>query len=188
MKSFHTAGIIRTHAKHATPRTQESGTLLTATRLHSWCAGPGASRENANIMRDAEVTEAVTQKNCATTHMKSRNSAQRWLIDVAQIQGTIGRSALTVLSASGVLGIANVTATRRTKPKMTDTKTEVHMPTATSRDALWVSSAVWADASKPVIVYWAMRSPRPNTNQNAGFEKDTVDPPKPELFTRSVKT
>ena len=40
-------------------------------------------------MRDADVTEAVTQKNCATTQMKSRNSAQFWLIDSAQNHGTM---------------------------------------------------------------------------------------------------
>ena len=34
------------------------------------------SRENANIIREAEVTEAIVQNNCATTAMKSRNSAQ----------------------------------------------------------------------------------------------------------------
>ena len=61
-----------------------------AIRRQSWCPGTARSREKANIMREAEVTDAVTQKNWATTQMKSRSSAQRWLIDLAQIQGTIG--------------------------------------------------------------------------------------------------
>src|SRR5213083_1441763 len=107
---------------------------------------------------------------------------------VAQIQGTIGSSWLTVLSAPSVLGMANVTATRRTNPKTTDTKTDVHIPTAAPRDALFVSSAVCAEASNPVMVYWAISRPRPKTNQKAGFENETVAPPKPELFTFSVKT
>jgi hypothetical protein len=76
-----------------------------------------------------------------------------------------------------VSGIANVTATRRMKPKTADTKTDVHMPVAAIRDALFVSSAVCADASKPVIVYWAMSSPSPNTNHIAGFPHEVVPPP-----------
>ena len=34
------------------------------------------------------MTDAVRQKNCATTAMKSRNSAQPWLIDVCQMYVT----------------------------------------------------------------------------------------------------
>ena len=108
-------------------------------------------------------------------------------MEVAQIHGTIGSSALTVFRASFVLGIAKVTATSRMNPKTTDTKTDVHIPVAAILDALFVSSAVCADASNPVIVYWAIRSPSPKTNQNAGFPNEVVVPPKPELFTFSVK-
>src|SRR5436190_5667717 len=179
---------MRMAAKSETPITENTGTRFRATLLQSWCPGTAPSREKANIIREADVIEAVTQKNCATTQMKSRNSAQRWPMDVAQIQGTIGSSWLTVLSAPSVLGIAKVTATRRMNPKTTETKTEVHMPTAAPRDALFVSSAVCAEASNPVMVYWAISKPRPKTNQNAGFENAVVVPPKPELFTRSVKT
>src|SRR4029450_14114161 len=63
------------------------GTRFEATLLHSGCPGTARSRENAYIIRDAEVTEAVTQKNCATTQMKSSASAHLWLIDSAQIHG-----------------------------------------------------------------------------------------------------
>ena len=45
------------------------------------------------------------------------------------------------------------------------------MPTAAIRDALCVSSAMCADASKPVIVYWAISRPRPKTNQNTAWPK-----------------
>ena len=41
------------------------------------------------------------------------------------------------------------------------------MPTAAIREAWWVSSAMCAEASKPVIVYWAIRRPSPNTSQKA---------------------
>ena len=92
--------------------------------------GTAPSRENANIIRDAEVTDAVTQKNCATTQMKSSASAQFWLMDSVQIHGDEEAESLTTSSAPSVLGIANVTASSRIQPKMTETKTDVHMPTA----------------------------------------------------------
>ena len=62
------------------------------------------------------------------TQMKSSASAQLWPIDSDQIQGTRSPRELTVSSAPWVLGIANVTATRRIQPKITETTTEVHMP------------------------------------------------------------
>ena len=63
------------------------------------------------------------------------------------------------------------------KPKTADAKTDVHMPVAAMRDASFVSSAVCAEASKPVIVYWAMSRPSPNTNHIAGFDQDVVPLP-----------
>ena len=76
-----------------------------------------------------------------------------------------------------VSGIAKVTASSRIQPKTTETKTDVHMPVAAILDALRVSSAVCADASNPVIVYWDIRSPSPKTNQNAGLENEVVPSP-----------
>src|SRR5206468_2940782 len=105
------------------------------------------------------------------------------------IHGTIGTRLLTCTSVSSVVpGIANVTARSRIHPKTTETNTDVHIPVAAMRDALFVSSAVWADASNPVIVYWDISRPSPNTNQNAGWLKPTTPPPYPELFTVSVNT
>src|SRR6476619_8144529 len=94
--------------------------------------------------------------------MKRSTSDHPWLIDVSQIQGT---TVPMFSSAPLVLGTANVTATSRTNPKITETTTDMYMPTAAIRDAWWVSSAMWADASKPVIVYCDMSSPSPNTYQ-----------------------
>ena len=73
------AGIARAAdlaAAAAQPNTDHRGTRFFATRRQYWWPGTAPSRENANIMRDAEVTEAVTQKNCATTQMKRSASAQ----------------------------------------------------------------------------------------------------------------
>ncbi len=165
--------------------TDQCGTRFLATRRQSVWPGTARSREKANIMRDAEVTDAVRQKNCATTQMKSSASAQPWPIDSCQIQGT---TAPMLSSAPWVSGIAKVTASRRIQPKITEATTEVHIPVAAIREALFVSSAVCADASNPVIVYCASSSPRPHTNQNVGLDHDVVPPPKPELLTVSVKT
>ena len=38
-----------------------------------------------SFIRDAEVTDAVPQKNCATTAMSSRNSAHAFPSDVVQM-------------------------------------------------------------------------------------------------------
>ncbi len=55
------------------------------TRFQSWWPGTARSRENANIILEAEVVEAIVQKTCASTAMKSRTSAQCVLIDVCQM-------------------------------------------------------------------------------------------------------
>ena len=119
--------------------------------------------------------------------MKSSASAQFWPIDSAQIQGTRSPRALTVSSAPWLLGIANVTATRRIQPKITETTTDVHIPIAAIRDALLVSSAVCADASNPVIVYCGSSMPSPSTSRNAS-PNWVVPSPKPELLIVCVKT
>ncbi len=90
------------------------------------------------------MVEAVRQKNCATTQMKSSASDQFWLIEVAQIHGT---TAPMFVRAPLVLGIANVTATSRMKPKITETTTDMYIPTAAIREAWCVSSAMCAEAS-----------------------------------------
>ena len=62
-----------------------TGTRLRATLRHSLEPGTARSREKANIIRDADVTDAVPQKNCATTAISSRNSAQALPSDVVQM-------------------------------------------------------------------------------------------------------
>ena len=105
---------------------------MRATFRQTLCPGTAPSRENANIIRDADVTDAVRQKNWATTQIRSRISAQFWLIDSDQIHGTI---VPTLSSAPCVLGIAKVTASRRIQPKATDTTTDMYIPTAAMREA-----------------------------------------------------
>src|SRR5919201_4769970 len=106
------------------------------TRRHSWCPGTARSRENANIIRDADVVDAIVQNVCATTAMKSRNSAQCVLIDVCQMYVMMNVPAAAALPSSGT---ANVTATSRRNPKTTETTTDITMPQAAPIDARRVS-------------------------------------------------
>src|SRR6478735_5867126 len=145
--------------------------------------GSARSRENANIILDADVTEAVRQNICATQQMKRRISAHVLLIEVVQMYVT---APPTASSVPWVSGTANVTASSSTQPKATDTTTDMYMPTAAIREAWCVSSDMWAEASKPVIVYCDISSPSPNTYQKTMLPKP--DPEKPELLIVSVKT
>ena len=125
----------------------------------------------------------MRQNNCATQQMRRRISAQFWLIDACQMYITALLPAATTPSTSGT---ANVTARRRIHPNTTDATTDMYMPTAAIREAWCVSSARWAEASNPVIVYCDIRSPMPKTYQNMMLPKFV--PEKPELFRVSVKT
>src|SRR4030088_1928117 len=145
--------------------------------------GIAPSRENANIILDADVTDAVPQKNCATTAITSRNSAHFLPMDVCQMYVT---TLAPALRAPSVLGMANVTATSSAKPKITDTTTDITIPHAAAREALRVSSLMCADASYPVIVYWAISRPSPKTNQNTGLCQ--LAPESPETLIVFVKT
>src|ERR687897_216981 len=150
--------------------TANCGTRLRPTwRQRRW-PGTAPSRENANSIREAEVKDAVTQKNCATTQMKSSASAQFWLIDSDQTQGT--RKPMFSI-APPVLGTASVTATSRMKPKITDITTDRYIPTAAIREAWFVSSAMCAEASKPVIVYCAISRPVAKTYQSDRWSSGT---------------
>src|SRR5919112_692515 len=169
-----------TAAERTAIATQEScGTRFRPTCRQSRWPGTAPSRENAKSIRDADVSEAVTQKNWATTQMKRSASAQFWPIDSAQLQGT-RKPMLSI--APWVLGMASVTATRRMNPKITDITTDMYIPTAAIREAWFVSSAMCAEASKPVIVYCAIRRPVANTYQKTGLEKFMPAFPKPEAF------
>src|SRR5438067_13858654 len=87
-------------------------------RRQIWCPGTARSRENANIIREADVTEAIVQKHCAIAAMKSRNSAHFLPIDVCQMYCTTKRPAPAAPLSSGT---TKVTATRSRKAKITET-------------------------------------------------------------------
>src|SRR5258705_1619680 len=134
-------------------------------------------------MREAEVTDAAPQNSCATQAMTSMNSAHLSLVAVCQMYCTSKAPAPSVPCTSGT---ANVTATSRMNPNTTETTTDMMMPSAAPRAAPLVSSLRCAEASKPVIVYCAISSPIPKTNQNTGCEKST--PEKPDVLRVFVNT
>jgi beta-phosphoglucomutase len=58
-------------------------------RHESWWAGTARSREKANIIREADVTDAIVQNICAITTIKSMNSAQRVRALLLDFNGTV---------------------------------------------------------------------------------------------------
>src|SRR5581483_10729095 len=73
---FFSVGIINAHDRKQIAQIEFTGTRSPFDTLRqSWCPGMARSRENANIMREAEVTDAMPQKNWATQAIRSRNSA-----------------------------------------------------------------------------------------------------------------
>src|SRR5205085_118957 len=103
----------------------------------SWWPGIARSRENANIIRDADVTDARPQKNWATQAIRSRNSAHLVLIAFCQMYCTAKVYWSAVLDTGP--GIANVTATSRMNPKLSDlwwSGTTIRTTTITSTPAM----------------------------------------------------
>src|SRR5829696_3079911 len=119
--------------------TARYGTRLLATVRHRKWPGTALSRENANIIRDAEVTDAIVQNSCAITAMKRMNSAQFSPIAVVQENVRICWPAPTN-SSFVAFGSANVTAVRRMNPNSTETATDMTMPHAAPIEACRVSS------------------------------------------------
>ena len=163
-------------AKNATPTTDHPGTRFFATRRQSVVArhravareGEHHPRRGRRRGRDAEELRDDADEEQELGPVLAHRLGPDEGNDVA----AVGR-----LDRASVPGIANVTARRSIQPKTTETTTDVHMPVAAMRDACFVSSAVCADASNPVIVYWDISRPSPNTNQNAGLENAVVPSP-----------
>src|SRR6185312_10848162 len=136
---FFRVGSISAHDRKQIAQIEFTGTRSRADTLrHQRWPGIAPSRLNANIIREAEVTEARPQKNWATQAMNSRNSAHLLLMAFCQMYWTANVYWRAVFDTGP--GIANVTATSRMNPKMTDTTTDMTMPIAADREALRVSS------------------------------------------------
>ena len=145
----------------AADRTRSRQTARCGTRLRPTCRqslwpGTAPSRENANSIRDADVIEAVTQKNCAITQMKSSDLRPVLAHRLAQIHVT--RKPRFAMPPS-VLGMANVTATSRMNPKTTDATTDMYIPTAADARGLVRLLGHVRGRVEPVIVYCAISRP-----------------------------
>ena len=51
----------------------------------------------------------------------------------------------------------------RKKPKRDETPMDIRTPRGAFQEAFCVSSERWAEASKPVMVYWLIRTPQAAT-------------------------
>src|SRR5919106_1069845 len=86
MNSLASVGSISAQARTQMAATAYTGTRSArATLLQSWWPGTARSRENANSMRDADVTDALPQNNWPTQAMNRRPSAQVELIEFSQM-------------------------------------------------------------------------------------------------------
>src|SRR4051794_22466892 len=116
-------------------RKQMHHTALTGCRAppslrHCLWNGVAPSRENANSMREADVTEAMPQKSWATTAITSMSSAHFVDVAVIQMYSTMyaAPSLPPVDTATTSVGTAKVTASRMIQPKISETTTEKITP------------------------------------------------------------
>src|SRR4029078_6294850 len=73
--------------------------------------------------------------------------------------------------------IASTTAHNITQPNSPETQTDRTIPRGTLRAAPAVSSATWAEASKPVIVYAGSRNPSAKRNTSDSARGQTGSSP-----------
>src|SRR3954454_17468379 len=126
MAGFHQVGTI---SRNASPQMHQ--TALTGWRFEpSWRQvrwnGVAPSRENANSIREAEVTEAMPQNSWATTAMKSMNSAHLLDVAVCHMYCTMTAAPRSPPVATWPMypGTAKVTARRMIQPKPSETTTD----------------------------------------------------------------
>ncbi len=153
------------------------------TRRNSGQPGIARSRENAYHVRDALVSPAVTQNSCPMTAIRTTILAAHGSRDVVKISPTKPPASLTAATSLAANRKARITS----HPISAEKKTERHTPWAAAIAALWVSSAVWAEASYPVCVYMVRRKPTGRTRSQK--PRLVVEPSKaPLLLIFSVNT
>src|SRR3954447_16658836 len=129
-------------------------------------------------MREALVRQAAPQKSWPTTEMMRTNLPQP---EPSASTSSVGAKPKASLAPS-TLVTATVIASSTIQAISAEQKIDFHPPCAADSAAPWVSSEMWAEASKPVIVYWVSRKPSGSTyHQNMLWLK-------PELFSVWVNT
>src|ERR671921_591677 len=154
------AGSVITRAAMVTKITAQVGTPVFGFTRRRWRDhGRPLSRENANVIRDALVTQAIPQNSWPTVEMTTTAfSAQesRELLKMASDDPAPSLTAPTSVAA-------NVIARSTNQPITADQKTDCQTPRAAPIAAPRVSSETCAEASKPVIVYCVSRKPSGST-------------------------
>src|SRR4051812_13285166 len=135
--------------------TAYSGTRWRFRRRKSPQPGIPRSRENAYHVREALVRPAAPQKNWPTVAMISAAFAAAGVRALEKAAAAVPPAAVTPLMSV----TANRIASSSIHPAMAEKNTERHTPRAAAIAAPRVSSAVWADASYPVIVYMVRMKP-----------------------------
>src|SRR5262249_21084149 len=112
-------------------------------------------------MREAEVTVASPHRYCATTAPSHRSRPRDRGSALSRTWKNAPSPAAAVSAGSW---IASTTAQSITHPNTPETSTDRTIPRGTFSAALTVSSEVWAEASKPVIVYAGSNSASANAH------------------------
>src|SRR3954470_8079178 len=149
MVGFHQVGTISRNARPQMHQTALMGWRCEPSVRQVRWNGVAPSRENANSIREADVTEAMPQNSWATTAMKSMNSAHLLDVAVCQMYCTMNPAPRSppVVTRPMSDGTAKVTASRMIQPKTSDTTTDMITPMAAPREAFLVSSLMCAEAS-----------------------------------------
>src|SRR5689334_19314573 len=130
MVGFHQVGTISRNDSVQMHHTEYTGWRCEPSRRHVAWNGVAPSRENANSIREAEVTEAMPQNSWATTAMNSMNSAHLLDVAVCQMYCTMNAAPRSppVVTLPMSPGTAKVTARRMIQPKISETTTDMITP------------------------------------------------------------
>src|SRR5665213_1515644 len=101
-------------------------------------------------MREIEVRPARAQRKLASTMAMAKISFKT--AGAGRLLKRLNQAAAPSLAKADMSGAAMTKATAMTKPNTKDQNTDCIMPRGTALRASRVSSDVWAEASKPVMV------------------------------------
>src|SRR5665213_198075 len=107
------AGIVITSAKTAMNSTDHVGVRFAPRRRQRLWPGTAPSRENANVIRDPLVMQAIPQNSCPITDMKMTAFAPSTLSEAVRIGRTVENPASAL---APVLFTANVSASSTMYP------------------------------------------------------------------------
>ena len=153
-------GIASRNDKNTASHTVLIGDLKrSSTLLKNWCRPP--SRLKPNIIREFEVMEKRPQ--CQIHTMTNVIRAIAPLLPKMSIRICTTGWPIVLFTVFGNDWIENRRERIRKNPNSDDTPIDIKTPSGALQEALRVSSDRWAEASKPVMVYWLIRTPQAAT-------------------------